>query len=144
MTATTIATFTANPTIDPTANAISTTSTSIRYSTTAKHLLGAGIVSGILASLAAMAVAIVAKAADVPMMVAPKSAAVGEVIPTYGFAVGTLMCTAIGVVLALGMARWIKRPAAPFVAITTILTAVSLAPRSPPGTPPPPRRSSSA
>src|SRR4051794_30430434 len=120
MTATTISTFTANPT--------TSTTTTTRYSTTAKRLLGAGALSAIVASLATMAVAAVAKAADVPMMAAPKSAAVGEVIPTYGFAVGTLMCTAIGVVLALGLARWIKRPAAPFVAITTVLTLVSLAP----------------
>jgi hypothetical protein len=87
----------------------------------------AGAVSGLAAAAATTAVALGAKAIDIPMMAAPQTATAAEAIPLYGFAQGTITATVIGTLLALALARWARRPAATFVAITVVLTVVSFA-----------------
>jgi hypothetical protein len=90
-------------------------------------LVRVGVVAGVLGAAAATAVAVIAKAAGVPMLAAPHGAAAGKDIPLWGFATGTLMATAVGIVLAAVIARWVKRPAGTFVAVTTALAVVSFA-----------------
>src|SRR5690606_12131859 len=63
-----------------------------------------GVVAGAAAALATTAVAGAALAAGVPLTVE------GEQIPLVGFAQITLLCTAIGVLLAKGLSRWSSRP----------------------------------
>lgn len=72
-------------------------------------------------------VALAAKAVDIPMMAAPSAATAAKSIPMTGYAMGTLMCTAIGIVLAIALARWTRRPAQIFVAATVALTLISFA-----------------
>lgn len=84
-----------------------------------------GVLAGVAASVAVTAVAIAAKAIDIPMMAAPRSADVGQDIPLYGYAMGTLMSTAIGTLLAVVLAWKAKRPVPVFVVITTVLTLIS-------------------
>ena len=91
----------------------------------ARRVIGVGALSGIAAAIAATVVAVVAKAADVSMKAAPRSAEVGKDIPMSGFALSTLMCVAIGIVLALAFRRWVKRPASTFTVTTLVLTALS-------------------
>jgi hypothetical protein len=91
----------------------------------ARRVVAVGAISGIAAAAAATVVAVVAKAADVSMKAAPRSAEVGKAIPMSGFAVSTVGCVAIGVVLALALRRWAKRPAATFTVVTLVLTGLS-------------------
>jgi hypothetical protein len=93
--------------------------------TAPRSLLRVGVVAGVLGAAAATAVAVVAKAAGVPMMAAERGAAAAEDIPMYGFAIGVLVSTAVGIVLAAAIGRWVKRATATFVAVTVALTVVS-------------------
>lgn len=86
-----------------------------------------GAASGAVAAVAAMLVAAVARAADVPLRIAEKKGEAAEAIPLGGFATVTLASTAVGVVLAIALARWAKRPARTFVVTTVVLTAISFA-----------------
>ncbi|HEV7760988.1 MAG TPA: DUF6069 family protein [Acidimicrobiales bacterium] len=86
-------------------------------------LVGAG--AGLVAAAAVALVAAVAKAADVPLAVASSSSSAPEVIPTFGFVTITVMSTAAGIVLAMALARWAKRPARTFTIVAVALTAVS-------------------
>src|SRR5687767_10022999 len=86
-----------------------------------------GVASTVLAAVVTALVAVVARAADVPLQVAPGSGEAPETIPASGFATMVLIMGAIGVVLALALARWAKRPARTFVVVTVVLTIVSFA-----------------
>lgn len=87
----------------------------------------AGAVSGAIAAAATTAVAVGAKAVDIPMLAAPRTEEVGRAIPLSGYATGTLLATAIGTLLAVALLRWTKRPAPVFVGVTTLLTVLSFA-----------------
>ncbi|WP_156411698.1 DUF6069 family protein [Nocardioides sp. Soil805] len=86
------------------------------------------LVTGVLATLAAMAAttlaAALAGAAGVDFEV-PEG---GEAIPLPGFATMTGLFSLVGVVIAAGLQRWSARPAARFVRTTLSLTAISLVP----------------
>lgn len=91
----------------------------------ARRVIGVGIASGVVAAVATTLVAVIAKAADVPLRAAPRSADAGEAIPMSGFAFGTLTSVATGIVLALALRRFAKRPARTFTVVTLVLTALS-------------------
>jgi Family of unknown function (DUF6069) len=90
-----------------------------------RSLLRVGVAVGLLGAAAATLVAVVAKAAGVPMMAADKASAVADDLPMYGFAMGVLISTAIGIVLAAALGRWVKRADRAFVVVTVALTVVS-------------------
>ncbi|MEV1081541.1 DUF6069 family protein [Streptomyces sp. NPDC050211] len=85
---------------------------------------------GVLATLAGAVVtevfALVCRAAGVPMDAASPGAKEAAEIPVGGFAGGVLFWAIAGIVLAVALARWAKRPARTFVVITVALTALSL------------------
>ena len=82
-----------------------------------------GLVAGLAASVATTAVVVVARARlDVPVDAA------GESIPILGFAQMTLLCTAIGILLARVIGRSRRRPRALFTKVTVALTALSFVP----------------
>ena len=110
-------------TMTPTVTTSTTSTTSKRTATRSLWKVGAS--AGAVAAVATTAVAVVAKAVDIPMKAAPQTAEVGRNIPMNGYAVGTLMCTAIGIVIAVALARWSRRPAQLFVGVTTVLTLAS-------------------
>jgi Family of unknown function (DUF6069) len=87
----------------------------------------AGAVSGVVAAVATTVVVMIAEAAGAPMEAAPQGAAL-EHIPLAGYAQLTLMCVAIGVGIAIALARWAKRPARTFLVVTLGLTVLSFAP----------------
>ena len=51
-----------------------------------------------------------------------------EPIPILGFAIATLIWTAVGIAIAVAMTRWAKRPAHTFTVTAVVLTVVSLVP----------------
>jgi hypothetical protein len=94
---------------------------------TAGAIIRDGAISGVVAAAAVTALAVGAKAAGVEMMAAPQTASAAEDLPMAAFAMSTLMSTALGVLLALALNRWTRRPAATFVVVTVVLTVVSFA-----------------
>jgi uncharacterized membrane protein YeiB len=116
------------PTETPTTTLITTTTTtSPRAGGSTKAVGRAGALSGLVAAVATTAVAVGAELIDIPMKAAPRTEEVGRAIPLSGYAMGTLLCTAIGTVLAVGLYRWAKRPDRTFVVLTVVLTMVSFA-----------------
>lgn len=100
-----------------------TTASAIRTSTTTdSSLWRPAAVAGVAAAAATAAVAAVAHAAGVPLTLD------GEAIPPTGFAVMTLLCTAVGFGLAVAMRRWVRSPQRTFVRTTVVLTALSFVP----------------
>ena len=109
-----------------TATTTATPSTSaLRSALATKPLWLVGVASTVVAAVVTVLIAAVARAADVPLAVAASSDDAVEAIPPVGFAPVVLMAGAIGIVLALALNRWAKRPARTFVAVTVALTAVS-------------------
>jgi hypothetical protein len=82
-----------------------------------------GLVAGLAAAGATMAVAALAHGLDVPL-----EAGSGEEIPVLGFGQLTLLFTAIGVLIAHLLRSRAARPRAAFVRVTVVLTALSLVP----------------
>ncbi|MFI9170191.1 DUF6069 family protein [Streptomyces lincolnensis] len=86
---------------------------------------------GIAAMLAGAVVtevfALVARGAGVPMSAASPGATEAADIPVGGFAGGVLFWSLAGIVLAVVLGRWAKRPARTFTVATVVLTVLSLA-----------------
>jgi hypothetical protein len=82
-----------------------------------RSLARAGAIAGVLAAVATVAIAVAARAADVPLAVD------GEEIPLAGFAQMTLVGAVLGVLVAPA-SGWRDR----FVGLTVAATAVSLVP----------------
>ncbi|HEX2298802.1 MAG TPA: DUF6069 family protein [Pseudonocardiaceae bacterium] len=85
---------------------------------------------GVLAALAGAVVTevfgLIARALGVPMEAASPGATAAAPIPPGGFAVSVLVWSVMGIVLAVALARWAKRPARTFVVTTIVLTVLSL------------------
>jgi hypothetical protein len=92
------------------------------------HRLRGLVVTGVVATLAAMAAttlaAALAEAAGVDFEV-PEG---GETIPLPGFAVVTGFFSVVGVVIAVALLRWSARPAERFVWTAVSLTVISFVP----------------
>jgi hypothetical protein len=93
-----------------------------------RSLLRVGAVAGVAAAVATELVAAVARVSDVSMEAGGFGADTAEPIPVVGFAVATLIWTAVGILMAIAMTRWAKRPAHTFTVTAVVLTAVSLVP----------------
>lgn len=112
-------------TITPSDTAAPSTS-ALRSALATKPVWLVAVASTVVAAVATVLVAAVARAADVPLEVAGSSSDAPEVIPTAGFGTAVLMAGAIGVVLAVALDRWAKRPARTFVAVAGALAVASL------------------
>jgi len=119
-------TATASPAADPTAS-VTSSAPALRSALATRPPWLVGVASTVVAAVVTALVAAVAKAADVPLQVAPGAGEAAETIPTIGFAMFVLAAGAVGVVLALAAQRWAKRPARTFVVVTVVLTVVSFA-----------------
>ncbi len=89
---------------------------------TGPSLWRAGARAGVIAAVATSAIAAAATAIDVPLEIG------GESLPILGFAQLTLFFTALGVLIAKGLARWTQHPRTAFVRTTVALTALSFVP----------------
>ena len=86
------------------------------------------VVGGLVAAIAAAAAVILLGAVARTAGVDFELSAEGDVIPLPGLASATLMFSIVGLALATGLRRWAERPAATFVRVTVVLTAISLVP----------------
>lgn len=85
-------------------------------------LLRAGSLSALAAAAATMLVGAVAGAVDVPLAIE------GEEIPVTGFAVVTLVCSAVGLLLAAAIRRWAPAPRTAYTWAAAGLLALSFVP----------------
>jgi hypothetical protein len=85
-----------------------------------------GIVATIAGAVVTEAFALGARAAGVPMDAASPGAEEAAEIPVGGFAGGVLFWSVAGIVLAVVLARFARRPARVFTVTTVALTALSL------------------
>jgi peptidoglycan/LPS O-acetylase OafA/YrhL len=90
--------------------------------TTPKKVWRTGMVAGVSASVATLAVAAVAQALDVSLEVG------GKAIPLLGFSQLTFVASIIGTILAVVLSRRANRPKHTFVATTIALTVLSIVP----------------
>ncbi len=102
--------------------AVPTTPVAVTAPARSTSLWRTGARGGVLAALATTGVAAAALAAGVPLEVER------EQIPLVGFAQLTLVCTAVGVLLAGALRRWAATPRRAFTGAAAALTALSLLP----------------
>lgn len=102
---------------------------SITYPTalTTRPVWLVGAAAGLAASVATELYGLAARAVGVPMEAGNAGAAEAEPITVGMFAMGTLISTFWGVVIALLLARFASRPSRTFVRVTIPLAALSLA-----------------
>ncbi|GAA0239087.1 hypothetical protein GCM10009527_039610 [Actinomadura nitritigenes] len=81
-----------------------------------------GGLAAVAAALATTSIAAVADGAGMSLDIS------GEPIPLLGFTQMTLLCSAIGIVLAVALRRWAATPKRTFLAVTAALTALSVVP----------------
>ncbi|WP_141578719.1 DUF6069 family protein [Actinomadura sp. WMMA1423] len=109
-----------------TASATTTSATTTSATTTsdasAKSLIVGGLTAAAVAAAATSGVAVAGEAAGVGLDIA------GEPIPVAGFALLTAVFSCVGLVLALVLRRWARRPRTAFVRTTIVLTVMSLVP----------------
>jgi len=80
------------------------------------------------AAIATEIVATVGRAFGASLEAGSIGARTSERIPIGGFATATLMCGAVGVLLALAFARWANRPKRIYNVVALALTALSFVP----------------
>ena len=85
-----------------------------------------GAVAGLTAAVATELYGLAARATDIPMEAGNPGAAHADPVLVGMFAMGTVICTFWGTLLAVLLARYAKRPARTFVWATVALTALSL------------------
>ena len=95
---------------------------SVIAATRTKPLVIGGLTAVALATVATSTIATVGEFAGISIAVG------GAPIPVSGFALLTVVFSLVGLVLALGLARFARRPRAAFVRTTLVLTALSLVP----------------
>src|SRR5258705_11541270 len=88
----------------------------------AKPLITGGLTAAAVAAAATAIVAAAGEFAGISLVVG------GAPIPVSGFAVLTVICSVVGLVLALVLARSARRPRTAFIRTTIVLTALSLVP----------------
>jgi hypothetical protein len=83
--------------------------------------------AGVAAAIATEVYGLIARASGVPMEAGSIGATEAEPITVGMFAMGTLINTFWGTILAVIFARYARRPARTFVLTTVVLTVLSLA-----------------
>jgi len=95
---------------------------SVTTTAPAKPLVTGGVTAAAVAAAATATVAAAGEFAGISLVVG------GTPIPVFGFAVLTVICSVVGLVLAVVLARSARRPRTAFVRTTVVLTALSLVP----------------
>jgi hypothetical protein len=99
-----------------------TVNTSRATTSTVGALIGTGVAAAVAASAATMAVAAAGHAAGISLDMS------GAPIPITGFGMLTAVFSLVGVVLAVVLARFARRPRRVFLRTTVVLTVLSLVP----------------
>jgi len=85
-----------------------------------------GVLAAVVAAALTELFALATSALGVPMEAASGDATEAAPIPLGGFAMAVLIWSVVGIILAVVLARWAKRPARTFVVTTVVLTVLSL------------------
>lgn len=101
---------------------MSVTSPATSVTVPTKRLVVDGLIAAAVAAAATTIVAVVGRYAGISLDVG------GAPIPVVGFAMLTAGFSVVGLVLALVLARTVRRPRTVFVVTTVVLTALSLVP----------------
>ncbi|MFD3441063.1 DUF6069 family protein [Streptomyces sp. NPDC058685] len=99
-----------------------------RAAVIAQPVWRAGVVAAVAGAITTEAFATLARLAGVPLEAANPGADAAAAIPPLGFAFGVLFWSVVGIVLAVVLARFAKRPARTFAVTTATMTVLSLAP----------------
>jgi hypothetical protein len=83
--------------------------------------------AGVGAAAATELYGLAARFAGIPMAAGGIGDPAAQPVTVGMFAMGTLICTFWGTVLAVGLARYARRPARTYLRVTLVLTALSLA-----------------
>jgi heme A synthase len=86
-----------------------------------------GALAGSAAAIATTLYGVAARAADIPMSAGAMGSKTAQPITVGSFAMGTLICTFWGTVLAAILARRARHPAQTFATTAVVLTVLSLA-----------------
>lgn len=86
-----------------------------------------GLLAGVTAAVATELYGLIARATGVPMAAGEIGAHTAGSITVGMFAMGTLICTFSGTILALILARYASYPARTYARTTVVLTVISLA-----------------
>ena len=98
--------------------ATAATRTTVRPSS--RPIWKTGAIATLAAAVVNVGIAAAARAADVPLAIE------GEEIPVAGFATMTILWSFVGILLAVALHRWARRPQRTFVVTTVVLTVLSL------------------
>ena len=94
--------------------------------TTSRSITRVGLTASLAAAAGAELFVLAARAIDVPMRAADPGAAAAKTIPVGGVAMAVLMNAAVGLVVAVVLARWAKAPARTFAVVAGTYAALSL------------------
>lgn len=122
MTMTAPTSTTPSPATSPAPATAGTTGTDAAPARSGPSLLRHGGLAVLAAAVATMLVGAVAGAIDVPLAIE------GEEIPVFGFAFATVVCGAVGLLLAAVIRRWAPAPRATFTWAAVALLALSFVP----------------
>ncbi|MDT0386717.1 DUF6069 family protein [Streptomyces dubilierae] len=111
----------------PTAPAAPAASRTVTGFLSARPVWLVGVLATLAGAVVTEAFALAARAAGVPMEAASPGATEAAEIPVGGFFGGVVFWSVAGIVLAVVLARWARRPARTFTVTTVALTALSLA-----------------
>jgi Family of unknown function (DUF6069) len=100
----------------------------VRSFVTTRPVWLVGIVAALAGAVVTEVFALIPRSLGVSMKAAAPGGTAAQEIPPMGFAVGVLFYSVIGIVLAVALARWAKKPARTFLVTTVTLTALSLVP----------------
>ncbi|MFI7708789.1 DUF6069 family protein [Nonomuraea sp. NPDC049480] len=99
-----------------------TTTVTATATSPAQPLVIGGLIAAVVAGAATAAIAAVGELTGISLVVG------GTPLPVPGFGVLTVIFSAVGLVLALVLARSVRRPRTVFVRTTVVLTVLSLVP----------------
>lgn len=92
----------------------------------ARSLWQVGLVAMIVAAVVAEVFGLLARAIDVPMEAPAMGGGEAEKIFVGGFVVATFFYGVIGILVAVGLARWASNPARAWLVVASVGTALSL------------------
>jgi uncharacterized protein DUF6069 len=111
----------------PSSSSSSTRSSRFIPSLATRPVWQVGALAVVAGAVVTEAFGLAARGVGIPMEAASPGATHAEEIPVGGFAGGVLFWSVAGIILAVALARWAKRPARTFFVTTVALTALSLA-----------------
>lgn len=100
---------------------------SIRSVVTSQPVWRVGVLAAVAGAAVTEVFGLAGRAVGVPMEAASPGAESAQAIQPFAFAGGVLFWSVVGIVLAVALARWAKRPARTFAVTTVVLTVLSLA-----------------